>query len=213
MRMRPYPSLAVDPTTPTFGAQTLYIAYAADPDPIQCGDESDVFLIRSSDSGATWTPQGGGVALNKQGGPGSDATMNAQFHPRVAVSPSVCVPPNPPGRTCVQPGTVVVSWYDRRADLFNPDRDYEVFVAAIDPFSQAMAGAAFCASCGASAPFAATPIPEPTFRTVGEYLGLALDGLFYTVAWTDTRASPLPGGMNQSDISFRRDFIPLLVVE
>ena len=42
---------------------------------------------------------------------------------------------------------------------------------------------------------------------------MALDGLFYSLVWTDTRASPLPGGMNQSDISFRRDFIPLLVVE
>jgi hypothetical protein len=189
LRMRPFPSLAVDPTTPTFGSQKLYIAYSADPDGIGSGDVSDVYLVASTDSGATWSPQGSGTALNRQidpfEGPGNqDTSTNAQFHPRVAVSPGGNVSP-----FSVVPGTVLVAWYDRRNDP--SDNDYEIFTATIRATAQTITPTGGISSSW----FAGDPnpafqiqlIPHPTGEPVGEYLALAADKVDFVAAWTDTR--------------------------
>jgi hypothetical protein len=200
LRMRPFPSLAVDPTTPTFGSQKLYVAYAADPDGIGSGDESDVYLVASTDSGATWAPQGSGTALNKQIDPfevpgNQDMSTNAQFHPRVAVSPGGLVSP-----FSVVPGTVLVAWYDRRNDA--NDDDYEVFTATIRATAQTITPSGGIGSswfAGDPNPAFQVPlIPHPTTEPVGEYLALAADKVDFAAAWVDTRF----GATN--DIAFAR---------
>ena len=57
-------------------------------------DKANIFLRRSTDSGATW-----GLRLKVN----SDTTNNDQFHPAIAVTPDG--------------SRVLVSWYDRRNDL------------------------------------------------------------------------------------------------
>jgi hypothetical protein len=204
LRMRPFPSMAVDPTTPTFGSQNLYVAYAADPDGIGSGDESDVYLVRSTDSGGSWSPQGGGTALNKQLDPfevpNPETTTNAQFHPRVAVSPGG--PVNP---FFVDPGTVMVAWYDRRNDT--NDNDYEIFTATIRATAQTITpGGGISSAYFPTDPnpsFQVQLIPHPTPQTVGEYLGLVADKVEFVAAWPDTRTS----GVGDIDIASARWFI------
>ena len=90
-RAKGAPVLATSPTN----ANTLYIVYAADPDfsPLPDGpDEADIFLIKSTDGGATW---GAAVRVN------NDSTTNDQILPWIDVKSD---------------GTIDIAWYDRRND-------------------------------------------------------------------------------------------------
>jgi len=78
-----YPVIGVDPQKPAH----VYLAYAADP---LWTDEADIFFIRSTDGGFTWTAP---IRVN------DDATTNDQFHPMLAVNPA---------------GTIAIAWYDKR---------------------------------------------------------------------------------------------------
>lgn len=80
----------------------LYIIYAADPDG-QGQDEADIFFIKSSDTGNTWS-----VPLRVN----DDATPNDQILPWMYVKPN---------------GIIDVCWYDRRNDL--SDFDFDVYFA------------------------------------------------------------------------------------
>jgi hypothetical protein len=92
------PVLATSPTN----ANELYMVYAADPDgPLP--DESDIFLIRSTNQGASWSAP---LQLN------TDTTPNDQILPWIDVKPN---------------GTIDVAWYDRRNDPF--DVFWDVYVA------------------------------------------------------------------------------------
>jgi hypothetical protein len=91
-----YPSLAADPTNP----QRVYVAYAADP---PGADEANIFFLRSSDGGATWTTP---VVIN------DDGTTNDQIHPSIAVKPD---------------GTIDVAWYDKRNAP--GDDQWDVYIA------------------------------------------------------------------------------------
>jgi hypothetical protein len=81
------PQIAVDP------AGVLHVVYSYDPDGFNVGDVVDVFYRRSTDSGATWSPE---LRLN-------DVRTNDQYFPTIQVSGS----------------TVMATWYDRRLDPVN----------------------------------------------------------------------------------------------
>ncbi len=106
IRVNDFPSIDVARGGATSG--NVYITYAADPDGNQAtGDDADVFFVRSTDGGATWSTP---VAINK--GPavaaGADATLNDNFFPFVSVGPG---------------DTVNVVFYDRRRDGGNIQLD------------------------------------------------------------------------------------------
>ncbi len=82
-RAQSYPVIAVDPTS----SLTVYMAYAADP---PGPDEADIFFIKSTDAGATWSAP---LRVN------DDATANDQLHPAIAVKAN---------------GTIDLAWYDKR---------------------------------------------------------------------------------------------------
>lgn len=91
VRARSWPSMAVDRSG---GAQNgkVYVVFSAR---ASISDNADVFLVSSSDGGASWADP---VRMN------DDATSTDQWLPFVVAAPN---------------GTVAVSWYDRRLDPQN----------------------------------------------------------------------------------------------
>ncbi len=101
IRVNEFPSMAVDMSA---GATrgNVYIAYAGDPDGNQSsGDAADVFVVRSTDGGATWSAAS---SVHGPGTIGADGTTHDNFMPSLAVDGT---------------GTVGVSYYDRRGDAGN----------------------------------------------------------------------------------------------
>lgn len=89
-RANSFPAVAVDP----LDSRYVYIAYTGDPDgPDPPGlDVGDIYLVRSSNGGASW---GAPQRVN------DDSTFHGQFSPWIDVNGS---------------GHVYVAWYDRRTD-------------------------------------------------------------------------------------------------
>jgi hypothetical protein len=101
IRVNEFPSMAVDMSA---GATrgNIFIAYAGDPDGNQsAGDAADVFVVRSTDNGATWSAS---ATVHGPGTTGADGTTNDNFMPSLAVDGS---------------GAIGVSYYDRRGDSGN----------------------------------------------------------------------------------------------
>ncbi|MGW8257660.1 MAG: sialidase family protein, partial [Thermoguttaceae bacterium] len=90
------PVLATSPTQ----AQDLYLVYAAKPTTL--GDEADIFFIKSTNGGSSWSSP---LQLN------TDNTTCDQILPWVDVKPN---------------GTIDVAWYDRRND--SADQLWDVYV-------------------------------------------------------------------------------------
>jgi hypothetical protein len=86
IRYIPSPQLAVGPDG------VLHVVYSYDPDGYDTGDVVDVFYRRSTDNGATWSPE---IRLN------DDATQTDQWFPTLSVGPT---------------NKVIATWYDRRLD-------------------------------------------------------------------------------------------------
>jgi hypothetical protein len=80
---RSYPAMVTSPTN----SQEVYIVYAEDPDGAWTGDEADVFFIKSTDGGFTWTNP---LRLNLFSG-------GHEFEPWIDVKPD---------------GTIDVAWYE-----------------------------------------------------------------------------------------------------
>jgi len=132
--------LKVMPSNP----QELYIVFAEDPDgPLP--DEADIFLIKSTDGGATWTTP---IRVN------DDATLNDQILPWIYIKPN---------------GIIDIAWYDRRNDP--ADMMWDIyFTTSMDggntfaPNTQVNATAFFTPN--------PTKVGD---LWMGEYLGLAAD--------------------------------------
>jgi len=90
-----HPSLAVNPIN-----SEVYVVYPSNPPSI---DETDIYFVRSSDGGLSWTEP---MRVN------DDRTMNDQFLPAMAVAPD---------------GTLGIIWYDRRLDSNNVK--FDVYMA------------------------------------------------------------------------------------
>lgn len=91
-----YAVIGTDPTNP----QTVYVAYAASGGGM---DEADIFFIRSTDGGTSWSAP---LLVN------DDGTQTDQFHPVMAVKPD---------------GTIDLAWYDKRSR--NADDRWDVYLA------------------------------------------------------------------------------------
>jgi hypothetical protein len=152
-RAKGAPVLATSPTDPN----ELYLVYAADPDgPLP--DEADIYLIRSTDQGATWSSP---LRLH------TDTTTNDQILPWIDVKPN---------------GTIDVAWYDRQNDFGHPlaDRLWDVFLAQSNDGGQSfltevqLSDNKFMSPSTAVGPW------------LGEYLGLAVDSSYAYVAWASS---------------------------
>ncbi|MGH2691894.1 MAG: sialidase family protein [Actinomycetota bacterium] len=142
-----YPSIAVAPGS----SQTVYMVYVADP---SGADEADVFFIRSTSGGASWSSP---IKVN------DDTTANDQFHPAIAVKPD---------------GTINLAWYDKRNSA--NDDAWDVYLATSTNGGMTFSANSRISDSSFATPTNA-PGTEPW---LGEYLGLDVDAANAYVAFT-----------------------------
>ncbi len=110
------PAIAVDTSlgsySPNQGA--IYVAFADRPNAGAAPNDSDVFLVRSTDGGSTFQAGNNGAPINDDHVNETTTGNRSQFQPSLAVDPLT--------------GTLVASWYDARND--------SAFVADADPNTQ-----------------------------------------------------------------------------
>ena len=156
------------------------------------GDTGDIFYVRSTDNGATWSAP---IKLN------DDATTRTQWMPSLSVSNQL------DNNTGNEVGKVTVSWYDRRSTtgmcrnlpfLDHPGCDYERWgVQSAD--NGATFGANFVIS-SVIIPQPAQPDPGIVSCYAGDYdYATALRENAY-VTWTDGRV--VVSGQFQQDVFF-----------
>ncbi len=145
-----YPVLGVHPTNPL----EIYMAYAA---AAASGDEGDIFFIRSADGGATWSTP---LRIN------TDATLNDQFHPVMAVAPN---------------GRIDLAWYDKRHSA--TDGHWDVYLA-----TSWNGGLTFGPEVRISDQTYATPTDAWGQGWMGEYFGLEVDNATAFLAFTSSVA-------------------------
>lgn len=177
--------MAVDTTGGAFDGN-IYVTWASDP----AGgvDQSDVFLSRSTNGGATWSAP-------LQLGAGGGATD--QFEPFVAVGGA---------------GAVGVAWYDRRNDAAN-NLNIDVFRA----FSTDGAANFGALARVTDVSFPVPPI-NPNFDPgvvncyMGEYISVAADANNFYYMWGDNRNTlvtpAFPGGRPDPDVFFDAELAP-----
>jgi len=148
------PWILPDPLSPG----TIYVVANDDPDNVHAsGDEGNVYIVRSDDSGMTWS-----APLRVDHGPGT----TLQVYPTAAIDSST--------------GCIAVMWYDARAEAVNTAGNYLLDVyytishdggASFDTDIQ-INDVAFDPDRDAPIRF---PGP-PATRRIGEYIGVALGG-------------------------------------
>ncbi len=159
-----------DPTEPG----TLYVVSVDDPDDnVDAGDPADIFIVRTTDWGATWDPR---VQVN-------DGPVGAfSIFPAAAIDPMT--------------GAIVVSWYDNRTLNMGTSGQFLLDLRAASSSSGGLfwfpsadvndgqfdpglsQSCRFCCagSCGAGVP--------PTMR-IGEYNGVAMGECTAHFVWAD----------------------------
>jgi hypothetical protein len=158
-RTNAFPQMLVNPVN-----GHVYIAYN---DRSAAGDRGDIFVTRSLDGGAHWSPLP--LRINK------DATTNDQWGPGIALSPD---------------GTKgLVSWYDRRNDPANSRIERFGSIATIDTSSTAYTfGPDFPISSASFPPvFGQDPGVNATY--MGDYDVAVADSTSFYTAWGDNRSS------------------------
>ncbi|HET9408625.1 MAG TPA: sialidase family protein [Candidatus Sulfotelmatobacter sp.] len=174
MRTRGFPFVAIDrtgPGSPTRG--NIYIVFQADPDG-SGPDRSDVFFVRSTDGGVTWSaPRSINAAPAVTINP--DTTTHDNWQPSISVSPAN--------------GHIKVSFYDRRNDPANTA--ISVFEAistdaGLTWFNQQVSSVAFNPSVGYD------PLIAPTY--MGDYNSNASDTSGFHLVWGDVRNLCTPPG-------------------
>ncbi len=93
------PAMACDNSPSSINKGNIYISWAGDPPPNNdTSDLGDIFLVRSTDGGETWSSP---ITVN------NDATTTDQYFPAVTTTPD---------------GRVIVMFYDSRYDPVNNDK-------------------------------------------------------------------------------------------
>ncbi|MBU2649426.1 MAG: hypothetical protein KKA81_00695, partial [Bacteroidetes bacterium] len=139
-RAKGAPVIKVKPSDPS----TLYIVYAADPDG-PGPDEADIFLIRSTDAGNSWSSP---FRVN------DDATQSDQILPWIYVKPN---------------GVIDICWYDRRNDL--SDFDFDIYFTFSTDDGNSFAPNVKVNNVMFPPPF----VPKTGDAWIGEYMALTAD--------------------------------------
>ncbi len=166
-----FPQAAANPVN-----NHIYVVYNDDPSGV---DHSNVFLRRSTTSGATWDAA---IQVN------SDATSNDQFHPAIAVTPD---------------GTrLLVSWYDRRNDVGNSLIQRYGKIFSIDGSGNLTSLGEFLISAS-DFPAVSGQDSEVTPGYMGDYDQAAADNSFFYIPWGDNRDGN-SFHTNQPDVRFAK---------
>jgi hypothetical protein len=167
----------------------VYIAFAADPGRQHRGDNSDVFVVRSTDGGASWSEpvnvvKGRAVKVNR------DDTTNDNFMPVLNVGPD---------------GQVSVFFYDRRHDSRNLKID--VYRAVSTDGGRSWVNQRVTAESFDVPPL--NPNFDPLVKScyMGDYNDGTVDGDGFYLTWGDNRlilkAPRFPRGRPDPDVRFR----------
>lgn len=158
-RARSFPSMAVSPSN----SNHVYIVYAED---TTTGDrdEGDIYLVRSTDGGATWPHR---VQIN------SDGTTTDQFEPWIAVKSD---------------GTIDVAWFDRRNDP--NDTLWDVYVAKSTDGGATFSTNVRVTDLSFATPSVAALGGEPW---MGEYLGITTDSAYAYLAFVSAASDSTHG--------------------
>jgi len=150
VRARSFPVIEADPTDST--GQTLYMTYPAAS--VQSGDEGDIYFIKSTDGGMTWSTQ-------------NTIRVNDDSGTQDQIAPWLIVKPN---------GTIDIVWYDKRQA---PNDDmWDVYIARSTD-----GGQTFSPNLRVTDVTYATPV-TPGGPWIGEYPGITTDGTDALIAFT-----------------------------
>ena len=155
-------------------ANELYLCY--NDRGVAAGDQADVFLRKSTDGGATWTPR---FRVN------SDATTTAQWQPVIAM--------NPDGQS------LFISWYDRRLN----GTAIDVYGTELISCGSGFATLPDYRITTASFPVVIGQDPGIVSTYMGDYDQAVADSGFFYRAWGDNRDSLLTH-TNQPDVRFTK---------
>ena len=181
------PSVAVDlGKSPTRG--TIYVTYSSDPDGNAGPDASDVYIVRSSDGGQSWSEA---IRLN------DDSTTSDQFQPAAAVA---------------RDGTVGVIFYDRRLDPTNLNIDLYM-TRSTDGGQTWEVNTRVTDRSFSVPPIALNGRNFDNLRSIcymGDYNQMAADDEFFYLVWGDNRETlftdrfPAPNGRPDPNVFFAK---------
>jgi len=150
-RAKGAPVLKVKPSDPN----ELYLVFAEESDGL-LPDEADIFLIRSTDGGTTWSNP---VRVN------DDTGTSDQILPWLVVKPN---------------GIIDLAWYDRRNDPL--DQLWDIyFTSSVDGGNTFAANTKINGGF-----FPTPAPPKTSDKWMGEYLGLAADYTKAYIAYTSS---------------------------
>lgn len=179
-RSNAFPQMVANPVS-----GHLYAVFTDNPAGV---DKVDVFLVQSTDSGATWSPR---VRVN------SDATLTDQWQPTIAITPD--------GKH------LGIFWYDRRTDLVGNN-----LIAYFGRTCDISGGTLICGAdfqisdVNFLPEFGRDNIVNPAF--MGDFDFASADDDFFYVAWGDNRLNLAGGnGRNDPNVFFDRIAIDQLV--
>lgn len=171
-RSSSFPQVVTHPTD----ASKLYLVVN---DKGGAGDKADVYLSVSTNGGTSWS------ALQRVN---SDATINDQFMPVVAIAPDG--------------SRLFVSWYDRRRDPSNSRIEVFGTIGTIAPAGTVTFGANFALSTG-SWPVVIGQDPRINSVYMGDYDAAVADATSFYRTWGDNRLASTAHA-NQPDTRFAK---------
>jgi N-acetylneuraminic acid mutarotase len=148
-----FPSMAVNPLN-----GEVYIVFDSNPPGI---DQADVYFVRSSDGGQTWSEP---MRLN------DDRTTNDQFMPAITVAPD---------------GTIAVIWYDRRNDPANLKID--LYMAASNDGGRTWRPNKRVTTVTFGVPPLGPNFDRVRPCYMGDYIDITADAQNFYLAWGDNR--------------------------
>jgi hypothetical protein len=184
IRVNEFPSMDVDRNS-----GDVYIAFGADPGHRNRGDNSDVFVVRSTDGGASWS-EPINIVKGRAVKADPDETTNDNFMPVLNVGPA---------------GQVSVFFYDRRHDSRNLKID--IYRAVSGDGGRTWVNERVTAESFDVPPL--NPNFDPLVKScyMGDYNDGTVDGDGFYLTWGDNRlilkAPRFPRGRPDPDVRFR----------
>lgn len=152
-----FPSLAINPIN-----GEVYVTYNSNPPGL---DQSDVYFVRSSDGGRSWSEP---IRVN------NDHTVSDQFMPAMAVAPD---------------GTIAVMWYDRRLDPNN--LKFDIYMAVSHDNGRSWLSNKRVTTASSEVPPLGPNFDRVRPCYMGDYNDIVADHENFYLAWGDNREKGL----------------------
>ncbi|MBI3414041.1 MAG: proprotein convertase P-domain-containing protein, partial [Verrucomicrobia bacterium] len=169
-RTAAFPQAVVNPVS-----GHIYLTF---PDATSGADRADVFLVKSTDGGVTWSAK---QRIN------DDATINDQFFPTLAVTPNG--------------NSLFLTFYDRRLDPANSLIDRFGVIGSISGSAITFSGNFRITTQSFPVVIGQDPVINPSY--MGDYDQAQADNSFFYTTWGDNR-NPSTAHAHQPDVFFAK---------